>query len=166
MARNETALSQSEDSVNQRKLEFAQHIGMGLNVAQAGKAVGLKERKSAYEYMDDPVVIAEIERVRADTLTTLSLRREDLHAMTMEAIDMARMMSDPMAMIRGVQELNKMLGFYAPEEKKITLNKSQKRIAAKYDDFSDDELLVMASEESGVVIEGAEYEEVKEADGK
>ena len=68
------------------------------------------------------------------------------------------MIADPMAIIRGAQELNKMCGFYAPEEKRITLNTNQKKLIEKYDHMTDEELALAASKEADV-IEG-EFEEL------
>jgi hypothetical protein len=88
------------------------------------------------------------------------MKRQDVQDIVMEAIQMARIGSDPMTMIRGAQELNKMCGFYAPEEKKYSLNISQRRIQERFDELSDHELLELASRTEEIVIEDAEIIEL------
>jgi hypothetical protein len=44
-------------------------------------------------------------------------------------------------MIAGAREVGKMLGLYAPEEKKIDLTINQERLLRQYEELSDDDLL-------------------------
>lgn len=57
--------------------------------------------------------------------TRLSIRREDVLAGLVEAVDAARHQQNPMAMVAGLRELGRMLGFYAPEVKRVELKSGQ-----------------------------------------
>ena len=54
--------------------------------------------------------------------TRLSLRREDVLAALLEAVNQARVQSNPAAMVSGLREIGKMMGFYAVETKRVDLN--------------------------------------------
>lgn len=73
--------------------------------------------------------------------TRLSIQREDVLNGLMEAVDQGRDQSNPMAMIRGWSEIAKMLGFYAPEVKKVDLNVAGSLDMEKLHLLSDAELL-------------------------
>jgi len=90
------------------------------------------------------------------------MTREKVQALVMEAVDMGRTLADPLAMIRGAQELNKMCGFYAPEEKRVILTSEQRRTITQFDDMSDEDIAKML--QSGNMAEAieAEFEEISE----
>jgi len=71
--------------------------------------------------------------------------------MFMEAISMARTMADPANMINGADKIAKMLGYYAPETKKIELTMDQGRLHDKIRQLSDQELMELASSTAKVV---------------
>ena len=71
----------------------------------------------------------------------LCLRREDVLAALLEAVDQARVQSNPMAMVSGLREIGKMLGFYAPEVKKVDLNVAGQVELKRMNQMSDAELL-------------------------
>ena len=73
--------------------------------------------------------------------TRLSIKRENVVAGLLEAVNQARAQSNPMAMIAGLRELGKMMGFYAPEVKKVDLNVSGQAVMNKMNALSDAELL-------------------------
>lgn len=73
--------------------------------------------------------------------TRLSIKREDVVAGLLEAVDQARVQSNPMAMVAGLRELGKMMGFYAPELKKVDLNVQGKVDMDRLNQLTDAELL-------------------------
>jgi len=107
-------------------------------------------------------VQTELRRLEDENRKDMAMTRDKVQAIVLEAIDMARLIADPMAIIRGAQELNKMCGFYAAEEKKITLTAGQRRMTAKYDEISDKDLLEMIEDQSDIV--DAEFEEIPDED--
>ena len=150
-------------SVQKRKIEFVEYVGMGLTPWQALKKIGYEGnssslKKSATTMMNDPWVAGELLKLHTENREEMKITREKVQSIVLEAIDMGRTIADPMAIIRGAQELNKMCGFYAPEEKKITLTAEQRRLTAKYDEISDEELMALVQQKDAANAVEAEFE--------
>lgn len=152
-----SAVSTSPQMVEQRKMEFAELVGGGLTPRQAAKKLGM-QKDAAYDYMKDPEVIKKLKEIHEENQKINQMTRERVQDIVMEAIEMGRTLGDPVAIIRGAQELNKMNGYYAPEEKKILLTTEQRRTLTQFDDMSDEEVAKLANE--GVL--DAEFYEVHE----
>jgi hypothetical protein len=137
--------------------QAAHYVAQGMTPAQAAKKLGYATSSAFLSHSSYKSTLAVLQ---AENDQMSRLKRQDVQDIVMEAIQMARLGSDPMTMIRGAQELNKMNGYYAPEEKKMTLNISQRRIQEQYDSMSDEELLILASKTETVIIEDAEIIEI------
>lgn len=75
----------------------------------------------------------------------LSLKREDVLAGLLEAVNQAREQKNPLAMISGLREVGKMLGFYAVETKRVELSIGQGAMS-RLERMTDGELLqIMAA---------------------
>ena len=101
---------------------------------------------------------------RSELSSAAQIKRADLVEILMGAIDMARIMGDPMGIIAGAREVGKMLGLYAPEEKKIDLTVNQARLRSQYESMSDEELLGYIEGESRRVVNTDETEGANEKD--
>lgn len=71
----------------------------------------------------------------------LSLRREDVLNGLLEAVEQARVQSNPAGMIAGLRELAKMLGFYAVETKRVELDVAGRVELSRMNSLSDAELV-------------------------
>lgn len=99
---------------------------MGLTPTQAAKRAKFSDpRKAAKRLMATPELAERIKEITVTIRKEFAISRMDVQKGIAEAIEMARLQADPVAMIRGWQEVNKMCGFYAPEERKITLTDGQ-----------------------------------------
>jgi hypothetical protein len=122
----------------------------GATIREAAAAAELC--KSSVEKMKRaPDVRQYIEQNQKELSNLTNLKRGDIIAGMMEAIDMAKLGADAGSMIRGYTEIAKMLGLYAPEVKVVQISMSQRAIANKYEAMSDEDLLKIAE---GNVIEG------------
>ena len=158
----QTKLSNTHDAIQKRKEEFAEYVGQGLSYLQAGKRVGLTSEDKCRKYAKDPLVQNILKKIHTSNIRALEMTREKVQALVMEAVDMGRTLADPLAIIRGAQELNKMCGFYAPEEKRITLTSEQRRTITQFDGMTDEEVAkVVESGNMAEVIE-AEFKEIPE----
>ena len=72
--------------------------------------------------------------------TRLGLRRQEVLAGLLEAIDQARAQCNPMGMIAGFREIGKLLGLYEPELKKVDLNVEGSDLMDRIASMSDAEL--------------------------
>lgn len=96
----------------------------------------------------------------------LAERREELSSATqitrvgvlngiLEAIEMARLQGEPLVMLTGYRDISKMMGYNAPEVKKLEVSTSQGRLRHKIQSLSDEDLMRMAEgEDIDDVIDG------------
>lgn len=73
----------------------------------------------------------------------LFLKREDVLAGLLEAVNQAREQKNPMAMISGLRELGKMMGFYAVETKRVDVNIERQATQNQMASMTDAELLTL-----------------------
>jgi len=107
---------------------------------RAGYAPGSAYSAASRLLRNDQVRVAVAERQGA-IARDLELDRQKVIAQLMEAIEVARLQSDPQAMIAGWREIAKMLGYYEPERRKIDVSVSAKRMVDQFEAMSDAELL-------------------------
>ena len=96
----------------------------------------------------------------------LAERREELSSATqitrvgvlngiLEAIEMARLQGEPLVMLTGYRDISKMMGYNAPEVKKLEVSTNQGRLRHKIQSLSDEDLMRMADgEDIDDVIDG------------
>lgn len=84
--------------------------------------------------------------------------RNEVLKVTEEAINIARLGGDPGSMIRGVQEINKMQGFYAPETHRIELDVNQTIRVQQLQEMPESELLKRLGKDAAFI--DAEFEEL------
>ena len=71
----------------------------------------------------------------------LSIKRENVLAGLLEAVNEARDQRNPMAMISGLREIGKMLGFYAVETKRVEVSTAGSGTMARLQTMTDAELV-------------------------
>ncbi len=114
-----------------RQLEVAEHMLDGTTDSTMGSTLAT------------PKVREYVKGQRQELSTALQIKRADVVDGMMEAIDMAKLAADPMAMIRGWSEIAKMLGLYAPEVKKVEMSINGNNILSKYEAMTDEELIAI-----------------------
>ena len=135
--------------------------GMGMVPLRAAEYAGYKDPESyAYHLEKEPEVIEALTKVQTQNAKLSRMTRQKVMDLIEEALDMARSMSDPMAMLRGVQELNKMCGFYAPEKKTLALSDERTKVRGELALMTETDLIELAGGYKGV-LEG-EYELIED----
>jgi phage terminase small subunit len=71
----------------------------------------------------------------------LSMKREDVLVGLLEAVNQAREQKNPMAMISGLRELGRMMGFYAVETRRVELAVDGQGALSRLERMTDGELL-------------------------
>ena len=94
--------------------------GAGAAVRAGYSASGAHVTASRMLRNPTPVARAIEERQAADA-TRLSLRREDVLAGLLEAVDQARVQGEPMGMIAGLRELAKLMGLYPDSRARVDM---------------------------------------------
>jgi DNA-binding CsgD family transcriptional regulator len=125
----------------------------GKTMGEAAQLAGCTPRNAAAVVKHSADVQQYLEMHRSELSSAVQIKRADVIAGVMEAIELARLAADPASMIRGWSEIGKMLGVYAPEVKKIEFTAGQRNIQSKYEVMNDEELLAIA-EGTVNVIEG------------
>ena len=106
--------------------------------------------------------LTEKQRLFVDSLIrgmsqTMAARKKVMDGM-LEAIEMAKLQSEPATMVGGWREIGRMCGYYAAEKRVLDINITAKRAVDKLETLSDAELLEMIDKDSDM-IEG-EFTEV------
>jgi hypothetical protein len=114
----------------------------GLPPVAAAAAAGFKNPESAAHRIRRDT---DLEHQIAETVKELTQEayytRDKVLELTGEAIDIARIAADAGSMIRGVQEINKMQGYYAPEQKQVLLDHRHEVRQAQIQELPEHELL-------------------------
>lgn len=105
----------------------------------------------AKQVEESDAVQQELARIRAETAKNANVTKEMVAQWLIEAVELAKRLSDPGGMVAASRELGKLLGHYAPEVKKIekAINKADMKRALE--DLSDEELRAITR---GRVVEG------------
>lgn len=141
MGRKQSVLTAKEEAFKENLLD-------GKSPHQAALAAGYSGGM-APKSEDVRLAVAE---ARKELGETVQIKRADMIAVMLDAIEVARVLADPQAMIKGAAEVSKMLGFYEPETKRVELTGPQARTRTKLMTMSDEDLLGL--------IEDAEFTEV------
>ncbi|MDR2567488.1 MAG: hypothetical protein LBC97_15815 [Bifidobacteriaceae bacterium] len=118
---------------------FVDALSAGFSVAASSKEAGFSQA-TGYKLLNVAEVQAKLDAARYDLREVSGLRRVDMAAVALEAIDMARTLSDPQAMLAGVKILNDMLGYKEPDKLEVALTVSENRVQARLQQMSDAEL--------------------------
>lgn len=135
-ARQEERLRQNE--------KFVEGILRGESVARSAGVAGISVG-AGYGRMRCEEVKGMLRAGRREVESVTTISRLDVLNMFLEAIDMARTISDPGQMINGADKIAKMMGYYEPEEVKVDLNVNYDGAIRKIRELSDVELIELAS---------------------
>ena len=130
-----------------------------------GKSKGEAALAAGYAHATAGPTVSRSETVQQ----ALAERREELSSATqitragvlngiLDAIEMARLQGEPLAMLAGYRDISKMMGYNAPEVKKVEVTTSQGRLRSKMQALSDEDLLRLA--------EGGEIDDVLDGEAR
>lgn len=126
-----------------RFVELYLETGNGTDAAtKAGYEVG-SAHVTASRLLRNAKVSEAIEAGRRVLSDVFKIRREDVVAGLLMAIERAKVQGNSAAEITGWREVAKMFGFYAPEVLKVHLGDDQQRLQKKFEALSDAELLAV-----------------------
>jgi hypothetical protein len=126
-----------------RQQRFVDEFIVCSNGSEAARRAGYSERTAyqiAYENLRKPEIHAAIEAARAREAEYWGIQKRDVLAALLGTIEMAKEQVNPAAMIRGLVEIAKMLGYYDPEVVKVPLSEGAERLRQRYEAMSDEEL--------------------------
>lgn len=133
--------------------KMAEYVGQGMSWSAAAKHAGFTRQQSSHWHRDPR--IAEVIRIEQEkTAKQAELSRQDVIDGLREAVQLAKQVSDPHALIKAWAELGRLCGFYAPEVKKLDISVTAKRAISQMEQLSERELLELAGEDIKNVIPG------------
>lgn len=96
---------------------------------------------NAAQVMRSAQIQAALAEARQEMEEISTIKRVDVLNMYLEAVNMARTMSEPATIVRAADSIAKLLGYNAPEVKEHRVTVGQAENLARLDSMSDEELL-------------------------
>lgn len=137
-------------NLNEKQGKYVEARAAGKNPRQAAIAAGAPMRVAtqfANRWETQGKVSKALTSQRRLNALFLGLTREDVLTGLMDAVEHAKLLSDPGNEIAGWREIAKICGFYAPEIKKIQLSAGAKTYLQQMESMSDEDLLKLAMED-------------------
>jgi phage terminase small subunit len=149
------ALSTSEahplHSLDPRERQFAMFIVEGKSVRTSATLAGYSHEgtngTARKRLSEDPRIVRAVNFLRKKNEQSILTSRKKVLEGFLEAIEQAKLMSEPMVQIAGWREIGKMCGYYAPEVKEININVGAKRVIGQLEVLSDKELLLLSEKD-------------------
>lgn len=139
-------------ALDDRSRKYAQHRARGVGRVQSALLAGYAgDKDNAGRVEERPEVAEEIRRLQDETAKNTEVTKEMVAAGLLDAANIAKLQGDVTGQVAAWRELGKLLGFYAPEVKKIEKGINKAELKKALADMSDDDLLRIAN---GRVIEG------------
>lgn len=140
--------------------EFVKNYGHhGMTALAAARAAGYKDaRNQSEDLLKMSKIQLAIARERKRNADVSDMTRKKVIDGFVEAIDLARLKADPLAMISGWREVGKMCGFYEPTRTKVEVSVGGQIMLDQLKAKSDAELLALIGEQTPAI--EAEYEVV------
>lgn len=157
-ARKRVTSAREKSVVTKQEEMKAKHMALvqakmeGASDSDAMRAAGYHPSNASNVMREEEVQIA-LAKARSEMSDISTLKRIDVLNIFVEAIEMARTLADPANMINGADKIAKVMGYYAPETKRIELTGSQEVFSSKLRQMSDADLLEIAAGRA-TVIEG------------
>ena len=111
----------------------------------AGYAVTGESGGGDTAQIESPNVMERLAEIRAEVAKNTGVTKEQVVSMFIQAADMAKLMADPQGLVAAARELGKMLGFYAPEVKKVTHGLDKGSLRQVLEEMTDDDLQRLAN---------------------
>lgn len=131
-----------------RQQRFVDEFVLCGNASEAARRAGYSEKTAgaiATENMQKPAIQEAVQAARAKNAADWDVTRQGVIGGILEAIEMARQMADPSAMLTGYRDLARMCGFNEPEVARVAVaDTSSAAFVAKLAAMTDDELAALA----------------------
>lgn len=140
--------------LDEQERQFATFISEGKSIRLACKLAGYNDdnnNRHRARLMNDPRIVKAVEFMRKKSEASILTSRKKVLEGFLEAIEQAKMMSEPMTQIAGWREIGKLCGYYAPEVKQVNVTVGAKRVVSQLEVMSDQALLEMIERDSDAI---------------
>ena len=140
---NAGAASISPDKpLTEKQRLFVKFWAEGEPIASASKRAGYNDGATiAYRMVKMPNVLVLYNDLKRKYEDASQMTRKKVMDGLLEAVEMAKLMSEPATMVTGWREIGKMCGYYAPVEHKVKIDVSGNIVFDRLNSMSDAELL-------------------------
>ena len=140
---NAGAASISPDKpLTEKQRLFVKFWAEGDPIASASKRAGYNDGATiAYRMVKMPNVLVLYNDLKRKYEDASQMTRKKVMDGLLEAVEMAKLMSEPATMVTGWREIGKMCGYYAPVEHKVKIDVSGNIVFDRLNSMSDAELL-------------------------
>lgn len=128
---------------------FVEHWAKGDSIPSAALRAGYNNDSIAYRLVRMPNILALKAEMSAKYEEAAQMTRQKVMDGFMEAIDMAKLMSEPATMVSGWREIAKLCGYTAPVEHRMKVDVSGNIVVDKLNSMSDAELLKLITSGPG-----------------
>jgi len=143
-----------------RREVYLQHRLAGIAPTQSARLAGYLNPKESCRDLEKNKDIADVlAKELVKSRQQAKWTRDKVMERLENAVDMGEMMADPSSMVRGLQEINKMQGYYAPETKEIILSDDTANKLSQISQLSESELLERLGKDNAYI--DAEFERVE-----
>lgn len=135
-------------SLTARQLRWVDEFLVDGNATAAAVRAGYSERSArsiAHENMTKPALQAVLAERRGEVANRLQITREGVIQGLLDAVHLAKEQANPAGMVAGLREIGKMLGYYAPEVKRVELSSDSRGLISRFEGLSDQELEAMVA---------------------
>ena len=133
----------------QQRLFVRFHVHEQMNMSAAARAAGYKGNvgAAALQLMKVPAVQKAIELAQEEYRMASQMTRKKVIDGFLEAIDMARLQSEPSSMIAGWREIGRVCGLYEPTKTRMEVSVNGSVTLQRLETMSDAELLQLMHEQ-------------------
>jgi phage terminase small subunit len=135
-----------------RQRKFVELRAKGVPRRESAIMAGYSDTEKSGDHVESgEKVAAELARLRQEAAVNAGVTKEDVVRGLVDAAQLAKQVGELPSMVAAYRELGRMLGFYAPEVKKIEKGINKGDLKRALEDLTDDELRELAH---GRVIDG------------
>ena len=157
MAKTEIAKS---PNARARRLKAIEAVTvMGMTHKEAAEYSGLSP-KSIGTLLSDPKVKQYIAKLQRQEEKKFKISREQVLEGIMEAIQDAKLLSEPATQIRGWEQIAKMEGFFAPERREVDLPEDTKEMIRSLQDLDSDTLARLAGQDNIIDLNDDDFKQL------
>ena len=133
--------------------KFVANVCMGMTQTSAARNAGFRHPTvDASQLMRLPVIQDAIRLEYGKYEQKANMSRGKVMKGLLEAVDIARTMSEPASMVAAWREVAKICGYYAPEIKNVNISVNGAVHVSQLEDMSDEDLAKLVIEGTAIVV--------------
>lgn len=137
--------------LTEQQEEYVEGVLDGKAKSQAALDAGYSHGSQSHRLDRNELVQSALAERREELSSATQITRAGVLNGILDAIEMARVMADPTAMLAGYRDISKMMGYNAPEVKKVEISDASNTLARKIKSMSDEDLLNVIEGEARLV---------------